>query len=105
MVSLTLNHRLIAATLRVGCWGLPPLYSWITERDALLLARSGTTSRKSRTRGHPRAVIPPQIPQEDEVVAAAEEQTCKELSAKIGFSPDVFPALREFRRIHGGGIY
>jgi len=63
-----------------------------------------TSNKPKKTR--PRRAPPSSQPvEEDPAVAASEEKTCKKLMEEFGFSEDALPALREFRRIHGGGLY
>jgi hypothetical protein len=67
--------------------------------------RVQTSPKKQKSPRRRHAVIPPEPVEEDAAVAAAEEKTCKKLMEEFGFSADALSALREFRRIHGGGLY
>ena len=67
--------------------------------------RVQTSTEKPKEPRLRRAVVPPQPVEEDPAVAASEAKTCRKLMEELGFSEDALPALREFRRIHGGGLY
>jgi len=66
---------------------------------------TSASAKKQKHQTSRRTVPSPEIPVEDAAVASSEEKTCKKLIKEFGFSPDALTALREFRRIHGGGLY